>query len=181
MMKFLEGENRMSTCVITGAGSGIGRAVAIEAFNRRYYTNYALLGRNIASIEETVREMGAKNSPHVTIYPIELVEVHEIVNVIDAIENDYGDIVALYNIAGYTDPQPLFTTSIESFELTYKVNVVAPFVLIRECSKKMKESGGKILNVASTSGMTPRPGWMSYASSKASVIATSVCKKDRRW
>ncbi len=37
----------------------------------------------------------------------------------------------------------------------------------------MKESGGKILNIASTAGMTPRPGWLSYSSSKAAVISMS--------
>ncbi len=79
----------------------------------------------------------------------------------------------MYNIAGYTDPQSLLTTSLESFELTYKINVFAPFLLMRECVKYMKSNGGKILNVASTAGMTPRPGWLSYASSKASVIAMS--------
>ena len=44
---------------------------------------------------------------------------------------------------------------------------------MRECVKYMKTSGGKILNVASTAGMTPRPGWLSYASSKAALISMS--------
>lgn len=44
---------------------------------------------------------------------------------------------------------------------------------MRECTKYMRLNGGKILNIASTAGMTPRPGWLSYASSKASVIAMS--------
>jgi len=53
------------------------------------------------------------------------------------------------------------------------VNVFAPFMFMRECVKYMKDKGGKILNVASTAGMTPRPGWLSYASSKAAVISMS--------
>ena len=79
------------------------------------------------------------------------------------------------NIAGYTDPQPLLTTSLESMRLTYETNVFAPFMLIRECTKYMRlnQDGAKILNVASTAGITPRPGWLSYASSKAAVVSMS--------
>ena len=57
MMKSLEGENEMSTCVITGIGSGIGRAVAIELSKRAYYNHYALLGRNIDAIEDTIKDI----------------------------------------------------------------------------------------------------------------------------
>ena len=94
-------------------------------------------------------------------------------DLINRIESAEGDITALYNIAGYTDPQSIFTTTLESFELTYKVNVFSPFILMRECAKYMRASGGKILNVASTAGMTPRPDWLSYASSKSAVISMS--------
>lgn len=42
----------------------------------------------------------------------------------------------------------------------------------------MKNKGGKILNIASTAGMTPRPGWLSYSSSKAAVISMSQTLTD---
>ncbi len=44
----------MSSCVITGAGSGIGRATAIELYKRGYYDSFALLGRNVMAINETI-------------------------------------------------------------------------------------------------------------------------------
>lgn len=110
---------------------------------------------------------------NVDFYSIDLKETEKIPEIIKEIAEKNNDIEALYNIAGYTDPQPLLTTSLESFELTYKVNVFAPFVLMRECTRYMRSKGGKIINIASTAGMTPRPGWLSYASSKASVISMS--------
>lgn len=174
MMKYLEGESRMATCVITGIGSGIGRAVAIELSNRKYYDCYALLGRNVKAIESTISSMKINGAENIDFYTIDLADVDKIRNVISDIADKHNNkIEALYNIAGYTDPQSLLTTTLESFELTYKINVFAPFILMRECTKYMKTNGGKILNVASTAGMTPRPGWLSYASSKASVIAMS--------
>lgn len=172
-MKSLEGESDMSTCVITGIGSGIGRSVAIELSRRKYYDKFALLGRNVESIQDTIKIMKANGVNIISFYPVDLSEPEKLPSIIKEINEKEGDISALYNIAGYTDPQPLLGTSLESFELTYKVNVFSPFVLMRECTKYMKETGGKILNVASTAGMTPRPGWLSYASSKSSVIAMS--------
>lgn len=163
----------MSTCVITGIGSGIGRAVAIELSRRAYYDHYALLGRNIEAIEETIKVMKSNGVTDISFYSVDLADVEKLPKIVRSIQEKYGEINALFNIAGYTDPQSLLTTSLESFELTYRINVFAPFILMRECTKYMRLTGGKILNVASTAGMTPRPGWLSYASSKSSVIAMS--------
>lgn len=163
----------MSTAIITGIGSGIGRAVAIELSLRNYYDKYAFLGRNIEAIKDTVAEMQKNGVNNISFYPIDLSEPEKLPEMIKQINENEGNITALYNIAGYTDPQPLFATTLESFKLTYAVNVFAPFILMRESAKYMRTYGGKILNVASTAGMTPRPGWLSYASSKSSVIAMS--------
>jgi len=162
----------MKTCVLTGIGSGIGKSVALELSKRKYYDSYAVLGRNVEAIEATVNEMKKNGAENVTFYQIDLADATLIPEIISKVAKG-NNICALYNIAGYTDPQSLLTTSLESFELTYKINVFAPFLLMKECVKYMKSTGGKILNVASTAGMTPRPGWLSYASSKASVIAMS--------
>lgn len=164
----------MSTCIITGIGSGIGRATAIMLANRGFYSHYALIGRNEDEMRQTQAEMQKRlpeGSTH--LYLIDLAFPERIPELVAKIDAELGDIGALLNIAGYTDPQSLLTTTLESFELTYKVNVYAPFMFMRECVKYMRQKGGKILNVASTAGMTPRPGWLSYASSKSAVISMS--------
>ena len=163
----------MSICIITGAGDGIGRATAKELSKRGFYEKYALLGRNMETLEKTVSEKSGISAKNKKIYQIDLEEVEKIPEIVEEVYRDFGGIDCLLNIAGYTDPQALLSTSIENMKKTYAVNVFAPFMLIRECTKYMKKSGGKILNVASTAGITPRPGWLSYASSKASVIAMS--------
>lgn len=163
----------MSTCVMTGIGSGIGRAVAAELSKRSYYDSYALLGRNVDAIEDTIQIMKGNGAENISFYFIDLSDVDKIPDIIRRIQDNGSGIGVLLNIAGYTDPQSLLTTTIESFDLTYRINVFAPFILMRECTKYMRLTGGKILNIASTAGMTPRPGWLSYASSKASVIAMS--------
>ena len=162
----------MSVCIITGPGSGIGRATAIQLAQRGYYDSFALLGRNAEEIQRTMEEMRKYNGS-VRFFQIDFSSPEAIPALVQDIHDSMGEIVALYNIAGYTDPQPLLTTSLESFDQTFRVNVYSPFLLMRECVKYMKIRGGKILNVASTAGMTPRPGWLSYASSKAALISMS--------
>lgn len=162
----------MSVCIITGPGSGIGRATAIQLAQRGYYNSFALLGRNAEEIQRTMEEMRKYNGS-VRFFQIDFSSPEAIPALVQDIHDSMGEIVALYNIAGYTDPQPLLTTSLESFDQTFRVNVYSPFLLMRECVKYMKIRGGKILNVASTAGMTPRPGWLSYASSKAALISMS--------
>lgn len=164
----------MRLCIITGAGAGIGRATAIELSKQSFFDGYAILGRNAEALAATVEEMLLNNKNlKINTYAIDLSEPDRIPSVIDEVYNDFGSIDCLLNIAGYTDPQSLLLTSLEGFQKTYNVNVFSPFMLMRESVKYMKNGGGKILNVASTAGMTPRPGWLSYASSKAALISMS--------
>lgn len=163
----------MNTCVITGIGSGIGKATAIQMNRLGLYDAYALLGRNQRAIAETMEEMQRNMDTKIKVYEIDLKFPENIPDIVDDIYKTFGSINCLLNIAGYTDPQPLLTTTLDNFEETYRVNVYSPFMLIRETVRYMKSTGGKILNVGSTAGMTPRPGWLSYSSSKAAIISMS--------
>lgn len=163
----------MKTCIITGGGAGIGKATAIQLAAKKYFDSYALLGRNNVAIQNTIQQMKKCTDAEIKFYEIDLGMPGKVPEIIAEIYSDFQSIDSLLNIAGYTDPQPLLTTSLENFETTYKINVFSPFMLMRECVKYMKSHGGKILNVASTAGMTPRPGWLSYSSSKAAVISMS--------
>lgn len=162
----------MKTCIITGASSGIGKEVAIALSKSDKYLNIALLGRSLEALEETKREMNGQGKS-ISIWNIDLTAPQEIPAIVEAIYEKYGSIDCLLNIAGYTDPKALLQTSLENMEITYRVNVFSPFMLIKETVRYMKKNGGSILNVASTAGMTPRPGWLSYSSSKAAVISMS--------
>ena len=161
-------------CIVTGAGAGIGKATVIDLCKKKLFDSYAILGRNLKALQETYGLMKLEDpNAIISVYEIDFEYPENIPAVIERIKNDFSKIDCLLNIAGYTEPLPLLMTSLESFEKTYRVNVFSPFMLIRECVKIMKSYGGKILNVASTAGITPRPGWLSYASSKASVISMS--------
>jgi 3-oxoacyl-[acyl-carrier protein] reductase len=164
----------MGICIITGIGAGIGKATAIKLAQRGLFDGYALVGRNDADIEATRQTMSEYvAASNLRVFKADLSYPETIPAVVEAIHDTMGEIDCLLNIAGYTDPKPLLATTLESFDLTYRINVYSPFVFMRECVKYMRNRGGKILNVASTAGMTPRPGWLSYASSKAALISMS--------
>ena len=167
----------MKTCVITGTGSGIGQEVAVLLSHAKEYNNIAMLGRNIEAMRATEKLMD-KLGMDISIWNIDFQYPEEIPSIIEAVYEKYGSIDCLLNIAGYTDPQSLLQTTLDNMEMTYKINVFSPFILMRESVRYMKKNGGKILNVASTAGMTPRPGWLSYSSSKASVISMSQTLTD---
>lgn len=163
----------MKTCIITGAGSGIGQAAALEIGRSGEFEHLALIGRTEEKLKETRARL--ETSASIELIPYDLSDLEGIPALVERIYNMTGEINCLLNIAGYTDPQPLLTTSVKNMRLTYETNVFAPFLLIRECTKYMRRNKGtsKILNVASTAGITPRPGWLSYSSSKAAVVSMS--------
>lgn len=163
----------MGNCIITGASSGIGKATALKLAENNFFENIILLGRNLIELDNVKNEIETYKNINVAVYEVDFSKPETIPSIIKKMHESYPEIDCLMNIAGYTDPQALFTTTLENMILTYNINVFSPFVLTRECAKFMKKKGGKILNVASTAGMTPRPGWLSYSSSKAAVISMS--------
>lgn len=163
----------MRTCIITGASSGIGQATAIKISNIGEFTNIVLIARRHQELDKTKKLMN--QNANIVIIDFDLSDLDGIPKIVEQIYNQCGSIDCLLNIAGYTEPQSLLTTTIENIKKTYQINVFSVFLLIRECVKYMKASkqGCKILNVASTAGITPRPGWLSYASSKAAIVSMS--------
>ncbi len=164
----------MRTCIITGVSSGIGKEVALELSKNCQFEHIALLGRDEEAIDSTIKEMqDGDGHSEISFWKIDLERPEDITSIVAAIYHKNKSIDCLLNIAGYTEPQSLLSTTLDNMMKTYTVNVFSPFLLIRESVKYMKKSGGKILNVASTAGMSPRPGWLSYASSKAALISMS--------
>lgn len=158
-------------CIITGAGSGIGRATAIELSKSNVYSNLVLVGRNLESLELTKQQM--EQGCNIKLVTCDLSDLNSLPQMVEDIYKEFNRIDCLLNIAGYTEPSSLLDTTLENFEYTYRVNVFSTFLMIKECVKYMKKQGGKILNVASTAGITPRPGWLSYSSSKAAIVSMS--------
>ena len=164
----------MSTCIITGASAGIGRAAAIEISKLKEYDNIVIISRRREKLEETKSLMGSDVNVDVCAFDVE--EIEKISDLVKDIFLKYGSIDCLLNIAGYTEPKFLLETTKENLRKTFSINVFAPYLFCKECAAYMKSNTAisKIINIASTAGNTPRPGWSVYAMSKAAIIEMSL-------
>lgn len=165
------------TCIITGASQGIGRATAIRLGREADVSAIALIARNAVGLAGTQAAMDG-TAATVQAYPYDLADLDGIPALIRQIHDDFGRIDVLCNIAGYAEPRGLLDTTNDNVVRTYTINVLAMIVLIREVVRWVQDRPAKILNVASTAGITPRPGWLAYASSKAAVVSLSLTLAD---
>jgi NAD(P)-dependent dehydrogenase (short-subunit alcohol dehydrogenase family) len=135
------------TCVVTGASSGIGRAIALELANRG--VRVVLVCRNPQLAERVAAEIGALPSaiPPV-IFQADLCSLASVYSLADAIAQSEMRIDALVNNAGVLLKKRNATE--DGFEATFMVNYLAPFALTLELLPVLKASGSaRIVNVAS--------------------------------
>ena len=164
-------------CVITGASQGIGRAAAVRMSQEPDVSVLVLIARNARGLEETAAAM-ERNGKEVELIAYDLMDLDGIPDLVKRVHERFGSIDILLNIAGYADPQSLLDTDVDNIVKTYTINVFAMLLLIREMTRYMYDRPAKILNVASTAGVTSRPGWLAYASSKAAVVSLSATLAD---
>jgi short-subunit dehydrogenase len=164
-------------CVVTGASQGIGRAAAIRMSQEPEVGTIVLIARSATGLEGTLAQMGDHDKT-VELIPYDLMDLDGIPALVRRIHDQYGSIDVLLNIAGYADPKSLLDTDVDNIRKTYTINVFAMLLLIREAVRYMYDRPAKILNVASTAGITSRPGWLAYASSKAAVVSLSATLAD---
>ena len=94
------------------------------------------------------------------------------------IHEEFGSLDVLLNIAGYAEPKSLLDTTSDNLVTTFTINVFAMLLLTRELVRYMQGQSAKVLNIASTAGITSRPGWVAYAASKAAVVSLSQTLAD---
>lgn len=167
----------MRTCIITGASQGIGRATAIRLSREPDVGALALIARSAEGLAGTKAAMDGSTAT-VQVYPYDLADLEGIPALIRGIHDEFGRIDVLCNIAGYAEPRALLDTTNANILRTYTINVLAMIVVIREVVRLVRDRPAKILNVASTAGITSRPGWLAYASSKAAVVSLSLTLAD---
>lgn len=166
------------TVVITGASQGIGRAAAIRMCREPGVSSIVLIARNADGLAETAAAMEVPAS--VTVRPIayDLANLDGIPDLVKGVHDEFGSLDILLNIAGYAEPKSLLDTTADNLVTTFTINVFAMLLLTRELVRAMQGRPAKVLNIASTAGITARPGWVAYAASKAAVVSLSMTLAD---
>ncbi|GIH51566.1 Short-chain dehydrogenase [Microbispora rosea] len=148
--------------VVTGAGSGIGRAAALA---------FALagarvlgVGRRAHALEETARQ-----HPGIAVLAADLRAADAPETIARTAAGRWGRVDVLVNNAGATAVMPLAETTAARVTDLFDLNVTAPSLLARAVLPHLRETRGSIVNISSTYGHRPLPGAAHYAASKAAI------------
>ncbi|GAA4098446.1 SDR family NAD(P)-dependent oxidoreductase [Actinomadura miaoliensis] len=148
--------------IVTGAGSGIGRAAA-RAFARAG-AHVLGVGRRKDALAET-----AVGHSAIVAHPADLRAPGAPHQVVEAAAARWGRVDVLVNNAGATRVMPLADTTAEAVTGLFDLNVIAPSLLAGAALPHLRRVQGSIINISSTYGHRPLPGAAHYAASKAAL------------
>lgn len=156
--------------VITGAGNGIGRELAL---------GYAAAGAGIvaadldvSACEATARHIHESGGKAISV-PTDMRKPEQIVQLIDQAVSAYGTIHIVINNAGIGRWRPPFDLTLEEWDDVINTNLRGTFLCSREAAKIMKANpeGGSIINIASTRAIMSEANSEAYAASKGGIVA----------
>lgn len=155
--------------VVTGAGSGIGRAVALAFLDNG--DKVALLGRRQSPLEETISQSSASESAMAL--PADVTSEENVVAAFAAVAKHFGRIDVLFNNAGIFPKSASFEEiALADWETAVDINLNGSFLCAREAFRYMKAQdpmGGRIINNGSISAHAPRPQSAGYTTTKHAI------------
>lgn len=156
----------MKVALVTGAGQGIGKAIAVALAAEGY--RVAVCDLNIESASTVAGEVGGKS------FGFDVSDIAGIPGLVERVVSECGEVSALVNCAGICRTESIEAITPENWEKTFAVNVEGAFFLARECAERMKTAGGgAIVNLASVSGFLPKLEQLSYGASKAALVSVT--------
>jgi NAD(P)-dependent dehydrogenase (short-subunit alcohol dehydrogenase family) len=158
--------SQSKVAVVTGAGSGIGRAVALELARAGW--SVALAGRREAMLEETARL--AREGGAVLAVRTDVTRPEDVDALYRAVREQFGRLDLLFNNAGGFGPSvPVEELAYEDWRSVVDVNLTGAFLCAQGAFRLMKEQepqGGRIINNGSISAHVPRPNSIAYTATK---------------
>lgn len=164
------------TALVTGAGSGIGRAVAIAMQAAGY--SVVAAGRRLAELEKTAAAASPAGNRILPV-PTDVSSPDSVRALFGLIRETFGRLDVLFNNAGINAPaMPMEDLSYEQWSAVVAVNLSGVFLCAQEAIKLMKTQdprGGRIVNNGSISSYVPRPNSAPYTATKHAVTGLTKC------
>ncbi len=154
-------------CVITGAGSGIGRALALDLAARG--AALALSDIDAAGLEETKRLIGDPPTNRIRFDPLDVADGAAIAQYAETIRASLGAADYLFNVAGLTRIGSFEASPLSSFEQIMDVNFWGVVRLAKAFLPQLIETKGGLVNISSLFGLIGYPGQTHYCASKFAV------------
>jgi NAD(P)-dependent dehydrogenase (short-subunit alcohol dehydrogenase family) len=158
------------TALVTGAGSGIGRATALALLREGYAV--VLAGRRPAALEQTVAAAGTDGTRALAV-PTDVSDPAAVAALFEKTKETFGRLDLLFNNAGISAPGILLEElTMEQWRQVVDVNLTGPFLCTQAAFRLMKEQdprGGRIINNGSISAYAPRPNSAPYTATKHAI------------
>ena len=160
----------MKVAMVTGAGSGIGRASALALLAAGYHV--VLVGRRGEALAETERQAGDR-APHTLAVPCDVSDPAAVAALFETTRAAFGRLDLLFNNAGTGAPAiGLEEITFEQWKAVVDVNLTGPFLCTQQAFRLMKNQtprGGRIINNGSISAHAPRPFTAPYTATKHAI------------
>ena len=155
------------TAIVTGAGRGIGRSVAIGL--AKAGANIVVCSRTESELTEVAEEI-SNSGREVLVVPCDVTRSQDIQRVINDTVQRFGVIDILLNNAGMTIKKPAEDYSLEDWNQILSVNLTGVFLFAQAAGRQMiKQGSGKIINISSVAAKTAISGSIAYCASKGGV------------
>ena len=156
--------------IVTGAGSGIGRAVSIALLKEGY--GVVLCGRRAGQLDQTASAPDTGSAPR-RVIPTDVTQPDEVARLFASVRDEFGRLDVLFNNAGIGAPGvDLDELTVEQWQAVVNVNLTGAFLCTREAFGLMKRQtprGGRIINNGSISAYAPRPNSAPYTATKHAI------------
>ena len=152
--------------VVTGAGKGIGAAIA-RVFAEAG-ADVALAARTAADLESVaadVRGLGRR----ALVCPTDVMVPEQVEVLVKQTLDELGRIDIVVNNAGGFPPQPALSTTTEQFESAFHFNVGTAYRLTTLCAEELARNGGNVINISSIAGQAPAPCFAAYGTAKGAL------------
>jgi 3-oxoacyl-[acyl-carrier protein] reductase len=165
MSKRFEGQ----VAVVTGAGRGIGEAIAKRFAEEG--AKVAVVSRTESNAARTAETINAAYAGAAKAYAVDVADFQAVQELADVIFKDFGKVDILVNNAGVTRDGLSMRMSSEDWDVVLDTNLKGAFNFIRAVQRPMaKQRSGRIINISSVSGLMGNAGQANYAASKAGLI-----------
>ena len=169
------------TAIVTGAGSGVGKAAALALLGGGWQV--VLAGRRAEPLNAVIAEAGTGAAARAA--PTDVADAASVAALFDATVKHFGRVDLLFNNAGVNAPGvPLEELALADWKNVVDINLTGMFLCIQAAFRTMKAQspmGGRIINNGSISASTPRPNSIAYTATKHAVLGlTKTASLDGR-